>query len=307
MKILLTIYLFVITSQIYNYSLKVTWRRHFIYLHFIFTLFVSISCSTTSNSNITVNQANRTKYFPKNIEILANIPPKQNIWVFVMAGQSNMAGRGFVEPKDTMANERILTINKHGEITIAKEPLHFYEPNLTGLDCGLSFANAMLKKIPKDISILLIPAAIGGSSAGQWLGDSLYRGVNLMTNFKEKVAIGQKYGTIKAMLWHQGESDANIASIPVYRQKINTLFTHIRRIIGNEKLPILVGELGAYSTNPKNWEAINNEIRANAAEDKNIGLIRTFDLKEKGDQIHFDAEGQRKMGKRFADAYFRLF
>ncbi|MEQ8808135.1 MAG: sialate O-acetylesterase, partial [Imperialibacter sp.] len=33
---------------------------------------------------------------------------KPQTWVFVMAGQSNMAGRGIVEPQDTVTNPRIL-------------------------------------------------------------------------------------------------------------------------------------------------------------------------------------------------------
>ena len=84
--------------------------------------------------------AERTTYFPKRIEVMTNNIKKENVWVFIMAGQSNMAGRGIVEPEDTVSNKRILSINKDGQIVIAKEPLHFYETERTGLDCGLSFA-----------------------------------------------------------------------------------------------------------------------------------------------------------------------
>src|SRR5262245_10495512 len=83
--------------------------------------------------------ADRTKYFPKKVEMPAEIPVKQNVWVFILAGQSNMAGRGFVEPDDTVVVKRLLSIDKDGQLINAKEPLHFYEPNLTGLDCGYSF------------------------------------------------------------------------------------------------------------------------------------------------------------------------
>ncbi len=76
----------------------------------------------------------RTTYFPKQIEVKSTIINKENIWVFIMAGQSNMAGRGIVEPEDTVPDKRILSINKDGQIIIAKEPLHFYEPERTGLD-----------------------------------------------------------------------------------------------------------------------------------------------------------------------------
>ena len=53
---------------------------------------------------------------------------KENVWVFIMAGQSNMAGRGIVEAEDTISDKRIFSINKDGQIIIAKEPIHFYEP-----------------------------------------------------------------------------------------------------------------------------------------------------------------------------------
>src|SRR5215213_660852 len=78
----------------------------------------------------------QTKYFPKKVDISTDTMNKQNMWVFILAGQSNMAGRGFVEPEDTIPDRRLLTIDKNEQLIIAKEPLHFYEPNLTGLDCG---------------------------------------------------------------------------------------------------------------------------------------------------------------------------
>lgn len=79
-----------------------------------------------------------TKNFPKSTVYVNSTPKKENLWVFVMAGQSNMAGRGFVEPMDTIQSKRILTINKNNQIIQAKEPLSIYEPAFIGLDCGLS-------------------------------------------------------------------------------------------------------------------------------------------------------------------------
>jgi len=59
---------------------------------------------------------------------------KKKTWVFILAGQSNMAGRGVVEAEDTITHPRIKTIDKNGNIILAKEPLHFYEPTMAGLD-----------------------------------------------------------------------------------------------------------------------------------------------------------------------------
>src|SRR6187200_1290736 len=175
--------------------------------------------------------AERKTYFSKRTEAMSNNINKENVWVFIMAGQSNMAGRGIVDPEDTIPDKRILSINKDGQIIIAKEPLHFYEPERTGLDCGLSFAKTLVKEIPGNVSILIIPTAVGGSSIRQWLGDSVYRDVKLFSNFLAKVEIAKQNGIIKAILWHQGESDANENDIPLHKQRLGLLFSKFRAAV----------------------------------------------------------------------------
>lgn len=249
----------------------------------------------------------RTTYFPKQMSQTAVVPEKKNVWVFLLAGQSNMAGRGLVEPADTLPLKRLLTINRQGELTLAKEPLHFYEPALTGLDCGYSFGKTLLKNLPDSVFVLLIPTAIGGSSISQWLGDSLYRNVKLFSNFKQKVETGKQFGIIKALLWHQGESDANKAAIPYYKGRLGELLGRFRAVIGDDNLPVLLGELGSYSKNNDDWQAINKAIHAYSAADNRTAVIATGDFKHKGDSIHFNSEGQRMMGERFAKAYVSKF
>src|SRR5690554_5708199 len=235
------------------------------------------------------------------------MPSKDPVWVFLLAGQSNMAGRGLVEPQDTVTSKRILSINKAGELIPAKEPLHFYEPKMAGLDCGLSFAKELLNDIPEDVSILLIPTAVGGSSISQWLGDSIHREVPLLTNFLEKVEIGKEEGVIKGILWHQGESDANERDIPLYKDRLSRLFGIFREAVGNEHLPILIGELGRFSKNDENWSKINDQMAAYALSDPFVRIVNTDDLNHKGDGVHFDSAGQRAMGQRFAQSYLRHF
>ncbi len=256
---------------------------------------------------ISFSQTNRTQYFPKKTELVSRIPEKKNVWVFILAGQSNMAGRAQVEPQDTIPDERIMTIDSHGQLILAKEPLHFLEPGAEGLDCGLSFGKTLLKKIPSKIRILIIPTAVGGSSVSQWLGDSLYRKVKLFSNFNEKAELGKKYGVIKGILWHQGENDANPKDIPQYKEKLASLFTKFRTSAGNPSLPIILGELGSF---PKNYDGkmkINQIIKEYVSKDQNTDIIPTSDLSHKGDIVHFDSSGQRIMGQRYAEAFIRKF
>lgn len=250
-----------------------------------------------------MGQQERTQFFPKEEIKPETLPPKENLWVFLMAGQSNMAGRGQVEPQDTVATERVLSINREGEIILAKEPLHFYEPNLTGLDSGLSFGKALTEQLPDSISVLILPTAVGGSSISQWLNDETFRNVQLLTNFREKVALGMEVGQIRGILWHQGESDANPDDIPHYEERLERLFTRFRQITGEPELPIIAGELGSFSAEPDQWEAINEQIRRYAERDPNVSAVPSADLKDKGDRVHFDSEGQRELGRRYAEAW----
>ncbi|MCC5929888.1 MAG: sialate O-acetylesterase [Cyclobacteriaceae bacterium] len=232
---------------------------------------------------------------------------KEIVWVFILAGQSNMAGRGLVEPQDTITDERILTINENNELILAREPIHFYEPTRAGLGNGLSFARTLLKEIPDSISIMLIPTAVGGSSISQWLEDDEHRNVNLYSNFREKLEIGRKHGVIKGILWHQGESDTSTPEkIQIYQSQLTRLFTMFRNDAGNMNLPIIIGELGSFSKNYEKWQALNAEIKQYIDHDADAFLVKTGDLHHKGDSVHFDSEGQRTMGRRYADKYMEI-
>jgi hypothetical protein len=58
--------------------------------------------------------------------------------------------------------------------------------------------------VPDNVTILLVPAAVGGSSIQQWLEDATCRDVKLLTNAREKIAEASKVSVFKGILWHQG-------------------------------------------------------------------------------------------------------
>ena len=244
----------------------------------------------------------RVASFPKVAEPVANPGKKENVWVFLMAGQSNMAGRGLVEPSDTIPDSRIWTISQQGELIYAKEPLHFYEPSLQGLDCGLSFARTLIRHVPDSVKILLIPTAVGGSSVGQWINDSLFREVKLLTNFNQKVEIARRYGVIKGIIWHQGESDSKPDRLPVHHRNLTNLFTHFREKAGNPRLPIFVGALGPYFTGPYHLQ-MNEVLKKYAGSDPNAYFVPADGLIDKGDGVHFDSASLRELGRRYAESY----
>lgn len=271
-------------------------RSNILYAAILFFLVL-----TGCNDNVH-KQTSYTKNTPNDSMLL-----NQKIWTFILAGQSNMAGRGEIEPQDTVTSARILSINKKGDIIKAKEPLHFYEPDKNGLDCGLSFGQTLTEHLPDSISVLLIPTAVGGTRIEQWIEDKEQFGVKLLSNFKEKTAIGKRYGVIKGILWHQGESDANDYDIPRYKDNLKTLMSKFRNIVGNDSLPIIIGELGSYSRNNERWQAINTIIHDYADADSNTVTISTSDLEDKGDKLHFNSESIRILGDRYANAFLKHF
>lgn len=269
--------------------------------------FASILALTLIVSFTAQSQSIKT-FFPKQEEFPVTVPARNKVWIFLLADQSNMAGRGLVEPQDTVSNTRILTINKENKIVLAKEPLHYYEPPRTGLDCGLSFARTLLESVPKDVSVLIVPTAIGGSSIQQWLGDSTWHDVKLLSNARDKINRAKEVGMFKGILWHQGESNSNnTEETEGHAIRVSALADSLRTIIGIKDLPFLVGELGSFSKNPELFELTNKQLATFTTKDKYAALIETSDLPHKGDNLHFDGPAQREIGKRFAEAYVSKF
>lgn len=183
-----------------------------------------------------------------NLSISEQLP--QNI--FILAGQSNMAGRGGVVnntkngipswdgivPVQCQPNPSILRLSASLTWVQAHEPLHAdIDYNKTnGVGPGMSFANAILTKVPNFGSIGLVPCAIGGTSISEWAkGGFLYDQLVRRTQFAL-----QRGGVIRAMLWYQGESDTQIREdADAYEGRLDRFFIDLRADLGYPTLPII--------------------------------------------------------------------
>ena len=102
---------------------------------------------------------------------------------------------------------------------------------------------------------------------------------------------------------------SNPENLPYYKQRLEGVFANMRDFIGNESLPIIMGELGTYVRNDKwktNWGKINEIIHAIADESKYCYLVSTSDLDPNPDFVHFNSRSQRIMGKRYADKFISI-
>src|ERR1700760_1286322 len=81
-----------------------------------------------------------------------------NFHLYLLIGQSNMAGRGAADAVSKEVNPRILMLDSVNQWVNATDPVHFDKPSIAGVGPALGFSNAMLKG-EKNIRIGLIPCA----------------------------------------------------------------------------------------------------------------------------------------------------
>src|SRR5438445_12927696 len=93
--------------------------------------------------------------------------PKEKFHLYLLVGQSNMAGRGEVEEQDKTPHPRVFSFDEKEQWVPAVEPLHFDKPKIADVGPGLAFGKAMAEAEP-DVVIGLIPCAVGGSPLASW-------------------------------------------------------------------------------------------------------------------------------------------
>ncbi len=229
--------------------------------------------------------------------------------LFVLAGQSNMAGRGKVEPIDTELDPRVLMLDKAKRWVPARDPLHFDKPSVVGVGVGRTFAIAYADAHP-GVTVGLVPTAVGGSPIIAWQPGGYHDQTQThpWDDCQSRMQQAMKSGVIKGVLWHQGESDANQESAPKYEARLHALIERFRTTVGDPKLPFIAGQLGQFEDRP--WDEFRHQIdaahRALPEQLSNCGFVSSTGLKHRGDNVHFDAASLREFGRRYYQSYVSL-
>jgi len=233
---------------------------------------------------------------------------RQTFHLYILAGQSNMAGRGKVETQDTQPHPRVFALNQDGQWQPATEPLHFDKPNIAGVGPGLAFGKAMAE-YKKKVRIGLIPCAAGGSPIASWTEGGYHSQTKShpYDDALERARIATQSGVIKGIIWHQGESDGKPELTEVYQAKLEELIANFRRELGDDDLPFVVGTLSDFyiARNP-NAKTINEIFERLPLTVKNTACVETSGLTPKSDLTHFNAESARELGKRYAESMIQL-
>lgn len=223
-------------------------------------------------------------------------PDPKYMQLYLLIGQSNMAGRGKVEPKDEVTKPNIYMLTKDLQWVLAKDPVHFDKP-IAGVGLGSEFARQIVAVDPNTM-VGLIPAAMGGSSLDEWKpGGGLYQSAVTRT------LAAMKNGTLAGILWHQGEADSNHDKVTTYAQRFSVMIAQLRKDLSAEHVPVIVGELGRFR--PANAE-FNTALPKVVEHVPLCAYVISEGLTDKGDHLHFDSVSLRILGQRYATAFLKI-
>jgi len=223
--------------------------------------------------------------------------------VYLLIGQSNMAGRGYLSASDTTTTlDGVYLLNGQDKPEAARHPLNRYSSIRKSLKMqevgpGGSFGEDMHKKTNR--KILLVVNAKGGSSIREWENEDLF--------YKEAVRRGKealKFGKMKGILWLQGCSDASRRQLADYPGRLATLASSLRKDLGvkEEDVRFVAGQIPHWD---KRFAEFNTMIKDIGKWIPNSDWVSTEGLKERKNKKdpHFSRESQMILGKRFAEKF----
>ena len=250
-----------------------------------------------------------------------------NFYIFLCFGQSNMEGQGVIEKQDSIVDGRFQVMQAITCSNLDRIKGQWYTaiPPLCQCGSGVSpadyFGKTLVANLPDNIKVGVINVAVGGCDIRlfdknlyqdydstykeKWFSDKIdaYNG-NPYQTFIDLAKLAQKEGVIKGILLHQGESNTNDTNWPKYVKAVyNNILSDLS--LHSESVPLLAGEV---------VHADQNGVCAsmNAIIDKLPETIPTaYVISSKGctagpDNLHFNSEGYRMLGKRYGEKMLSL-
>jgi hypothetical protein len=242
-------------------------------------------------------------------EPIVALPEREDFHLFLLVGQSNMAGRGKVPAVSSAPHPRVLMFDKSLQWVPARDPLHFDKPAIVGVGLGTSFANYLAEQDPT-ITIGLIPCAVGGSPIAAWEPAGYHPSTKThpWDDAIPRAKAALLSGTLKGILWHQGESDSKKGLSQLYEGKLDALVARFRNELAAPNVPFIAGQMGQFTERP--WDEHRRRVdgaqRTLAERVPVAAFVDSDGLQHKGDEVHFDTESYHELGRRYADAYGQL-
>ncbi|XP_010531559.1 PREDICTED: receptor protein kinase-like protein At4g34220 [Tarenaya hassleriana] len=246
------------------------------------------------------------------------LQPNTPSQIFILSGQSNMAGRGGVVkdhhhnrwvwdgglPPECASNPAILRLSADLRWEQAREPLHadIDTGKVCGVGPGMAFSNAVRERVTINApaeTIGLVPCASGGTAIREWeRGSHLYE--RMVRRTKESRRSG---GEVKALLWYQGESDvSSIHDAESYGSNMKRLIKDLRGDLELPDLPIVQVAIASGGGHIEKVREAQLGLKM-----PNVVTVDAMGLPLKPDNLHLTTEAQAKLGLLLAEAYLSNF
>lgn len=261
---------------------------------------------------------------------------EQPIQVVLLAGQSNMAGAGNFDALNPAEIARIKTISSRVFLSYngkSAKPLSYYDNKpsekynfLKRFGPEIFIGLILAENNPKK-EYLLIKRSQGGTALyGAWnpnwtaekakaVEKSKKQNIQLYdrhiddirTNLKALEAKGKSYRII-GLAWMQGENDAaREISATTYEANLKILIKSYRDEFGLNNMPFVIGQINSRygKFKAKGPAMVRQAMEEVANSDANTDIIETTtdtswnDYPKHSDNVHYNAEGQRRLGIAF--------
>ncbi|GAA3754309.1 sialate O-acetylesterase [Flavobacterium ginsengiterrae] len=250
-----------------------------------------------------------------------------NFHVYLSFGQSNMEGAAPLEPQDKLGvDPRFQVLEAVNCPDLGREMGKWYTaiPPLcrckTGFTLTDNFGRTMVANLPKNIKVGVVNVAVGGckielfdpektesytATAPDWMKGMIkeYNG-SPYARLVEMAKIAQKTGVIKGILLHQGESNTGDTLWP---KKVKIVYDNLLKDLNLDprKVPLLSGETVHEEQNGK-CASMNKIIAVLPKTIPTAYVISSKGCAVASDFLHFNTEGYKELGKRYADQMLSL-
>lgn len=254
----------------------------------------------------------------------SSLDEKSNFWIFICFGQSNMEGQAPIEAQDMTTTDRFLclgTANEDygrelGKWRNAQPPLCRAENRLGPIDY---FGRTLLNFVPDNVRIGIVMVAISACPITFFDKDKNTAVIaneqrDYMNHILDQYGrdpygrlvsmskIATMDGVIKGVILHQGETDAYTDE---WRKEVRKIYRDLQKELQFDSItvPLIVGEVvrSEYGGISGRANSVINDIVNHYS---NTYVVSSEGcLPDENDKNHFNSEGYRMLGRRYALKY----
>jgi hypothetical protein len=223
--------------------------------------------------------------------IASDDPPDQ---LFILAGQSNMLGRGLPLSQGTPSDSELWNW-RGGFWRIASDPLGTPTDPLNGIGPGMTFGTELLAADGGTIGLVM--CAVGSTGMSDWQPGQ--------GPFESCVRDAASAGTVTGLLFLQGERDAMQRGLATkWAAKFAKMLAGFRAVFGN--IPAVVAKIPDLTApGHKYTQVVQDQQDLAATENTGVQAFSTAD-QPLADGLHFTVPAYKVIGERFANNWLDL-